>query len=824
MTSGITILLFCGLLIWISTPAVPLYPEESLDLQTWQTSPETSWAQAQVAWQQGQFQPHSGLSFQFPAGQVTWVALRLNAPLAESLWITWGNLPLSVAHYAPQSEAIGSEPAPRQTLLLHARLIPQPSEAPLHFFRVESDSWLTTEVQVLNGYEYQTWVLQEQLKLYPVLGALLLLSLLLVLSHVKLSGRLPFSAQQQVQDSLFLAAFCLALAALLLGYYGIVPLQKNFHATWTLGWGTLCSLFVFRIQANAAALPTRAPGFVRFHRRVAGVVVGLSLIWGVWQPPGWQNVLLLQVVLTLLPPLSFHALAWFRRQPHSQAVLFGLGLLLISTLLLQLESIFDLEGAFAAYQNLFFATVVLNCLLLVALYVDWRNTLLETWIQEDLRLQEAQALDQRFRSKLAQPLSPGLSRLMQVTCSQLRWFQETVPAARSSGEWAQVEALMKKIQHTIQALELLRAAPFSLHMNLQALVTEVTRPLSEQLRIGQTLEVPLLPEVHVQVAPQGLQLVLELLLKQAFRKVPYGTVTLQATPEAGAVQITLQVPVSPLHAPLEGAPFLEQEVNLDTLLLEALLEQQHLLLHEEFGPNGLLQRFSLPLSSPSPATSMAAPEAGPVFQVLCREALWFLLSPYRSASGRWNRLSAPEALEVAPSSIFLLEEGLVPPDVLERLREAAAPVLLLTEQEPSCSRFPFRVVKLPEEGPRLEGLLRQAQQMLSQQQAPQPQRIDERALLVELMQQALRIWHEATGKEKTDLASESRIWKVQVEYETQTQRTRALDRYLNLETLPQNPRWRSAFNTIEYVLHECSNHPAVPQVQARFRQLTQRIP
>lgn len=80
-----------------------------------------------------------------------------------------------------------------------------------------------------------------------------------------------------------------------------------------------------------------------------------------------------------------------------------------------------------------------------------------------------------------------------------------------------------------------------------------------------------------------------------------------------------------------------------------------------------------------------------------------------------------------------------------------------------------------------------------------PSEAKRRYLAVEIMKLALACWEQTTGKTKIDLAIESRLWKV---YTNQDgwDRAQTLDRYLDIGTLPANPRWRKIVATGDFVL------------------------
>lgn len=81
-------------------------------------------------------------------------------------------------------------------------------------------------------------------------------------------------------------------------------------------------------------------------------------------------------------------------------------------------------------------------------------------------------------------------------------------------------------------------------------------------------------------------------------------------------------------------------------------------------------------------------------------------------------------------------------------------------------------------------------------------REDFRRALVELMLSSLEAWERSTGTGRLELAEKSRIWRVAVD--DGRVRARAMERYLGVSRLPQNPRWRDVVRTGYYVLEHCA--------------------
>lgn len=79
---------------------------------------------------------------------------------------------------------------------------------------------------------------------------------------------------------------------------------------------------------------------------------------------------------------------------------------------------------------------------------------------------------------------------------------------------------------------------------------------------------------------------------------------------------------------------------------------------------------------------------------------------------------------------------------------------------------------------------------------------DEKSVLrehcVSIMYTALACWERDLGKNKLDLAEESKLWQVYIDKSTPT--TRTLDKYLNIDSCPKNPRCQRVIDTAEFVL------------------------
>ncbi|QIZ83393.1 7TM-DISM domain-containing protein [Bermanella marisrubri] len=78
---------------------------------------------------------------------------------------------------------------------------------------------------------------------------------------------------------------------------------------------------------------------------------------------------------------------------------------------------------------------------------------------------------------------------------------------------------------------------------------------------------------------------------------------------------------------------------------------------------------------------------------------------------------------------------------------------------------------------------------------------DVRELAVNVIRESLNLWQIYTGKSKAHLAESSKLWRVYMD--GSTAKTRTLDKYLSLQTLPKKPRWETVLRTAGHVLEHC---------------------
>ncbi|WP_144393776.1 tetratricopeptide repeat protein [Pleionea sediminis] len=94
--------------------------------------------------------------------------------------------------------------------------------------------------------------------------------------------------------------------------------------------------------------------------------------------------------------------------------------------------------------------------------------------------------------------------------------------------------------------------------------------------------------------------------------------------------------------------------------------------------------------------------------------------------------------------------------------------------------------------------------------------------LVDLMNYCLHSWELATQSTKLELAEKSGIWRVSID--DGRLRTRSLDRYLSIKSLPKKPRWREVLRTAHYVLAECSlDNDTKQTLESKLNSVTEHV-
>lgn len=119
----------------------------------------------------------------------------------------------------------------------------------------------------------------------------------------------------------------------------------------------------------------------------------------------------------------------------------------------------------------------------------------------------------------------------------------------------------------------------------------------------------------------------------------------------------------------------------------------------------------------------------------------------------------------------------------------------------------YRYKKQKERESLLKAIAYHKQQLLmigEEDESSQQQNADVEQLfkeqLVKTLVTALEIWEKNTGTNRVEFAEKSKLWTVSVD--NGTLRTRSLDKYMRLDKLPQNPRWRQVANSCHFILSD----------------------
>jgi FixJ family two-component response regulator len=181
--------------------------------------------------------------------------------------------------------------------------------------------------------------------------------------------------------------------------------------------------------------------------------------------------------------------------------------------------------------------------------------------------------------------------------------------------------------------------------------------------------------------------------------------------------------------------------------------------------------------------------------------------------GAVNYLRKPVGVEELDVAI---QKALEKADLLRRLRER--------QRELEAAN-----AELAEKNRELERLRKELQAALETEsqgrQAAEAElaRTRLRECAVEVMALSLQYWRQTTRKGKVVLAEESGIWTATLEHGG-SYRTRTLDRYLRLQTLPPNPRFADVMDTAHFVLGRCNGDGTLrSRLETRVAELEQMV-
>lgn len=110
----------------------------------------------------------------------------------------------------------------------------------------------------------------------------------------------------------------------------------------------------------------------------------------------------------------------------------------------------------------------------------------------------------------------------------------------------------------------------------------------------------------------------------------------------------------------------------------------------------------------------------------------------------------------------------------------------------------LRLSEMKEENHQLQRQIDNFPAQTDRQTALLDQQLEYRTTLVEVMNMSSDLWEQITGQTRVALAEQSAIWSVNLD--GTRMRARAMERYYDINKLPDNPRWREVAKTAHYIL------------------------
>ena len=119
-------------------------------------------------------------------------------------------------------------------------------------------------------------------------------------------------------------------------------------------------------------------------------------------------------------------------------------------------------------------------------------------------------------------------------------------------------------------------------------------------------------------------------------------------------------------------------------------------------------------------------------------------------------------------------------------------------------------------------LLRTIQTMKEKKQNKEELIIQQiRNAIFDIMNISVRYWELSCGKTKVALAEESGLWTAMLDKDIGCYRTRTMDRYLKISTIPKNPNYNKVLNTGSFVLKKCPH--GYPDLEKQLKTKMQQL-
>ncbi len=811
----------------------------------------TSLADAQQAWQSGAFQHSHGDQLALRPQQELWVRFDLPpaAQKAVPQVLLLETLPLQTAqHFVTQ----GNQTRVKTVGLAHpvrfpSELWPLPN---FHFLQrpeVPSRHWLRLSSR---NTLHLRLSLHSPVEFIQMQNEFLLFWGLLLGSAFWVGGYLSFWRQRHSavgrSAGLFFEFILLAVLSLSgFTYAFLLPVLPEPITTGAVLLGCAFGIRTAYLGILFFLEPHEAPEFTRLYQVALVFLVALVLGWWGWVDQNWFMFNTLTGFLGYAINFFFALRVW-QRHP---ALLLSLGAsqligaLACALLLLHLGQV--LQGDATTLEVLSLTLVMMGVALIWCTYIaiqlqteveqkESQQALEYQLTQKHLVQQQAQLLHQ-LRQELFLPLeaiSTFLARQHPV-CTTLP--EQQLLAALEGG----VTTLSQNLGHFVdlqhRSIEPnIQVAPFP----VEPLIKELVQRLDALLPPGIILHVSNRRDLWVQGDRAAVQLVLSNLLENAVEHAQASNIYLTVVPATEQVVFSVADDGQGFSWKANSTPPPEASPprNLGLRLCEELVAAHGQQLTKLPQPPGTTLSFVLPQAAPDSttpevedalgATALKAPRGVVMVcgkELGTRRLLEFILVEAQFEF-RWvQELSGlPEALSQMASKeglpTFLVVDEALPgiANVLATLRStyafSALPIVSVhteawaLQAAPSLSDWVHERFSLAWSPTRLKSEL---QAFLNLQEPPPPlsppsapEEPAPREQVVALMKEVLRLWTQKLGKNKIQLAQASGLWRVHEETQPNGRvrlRTKTLDNYLKLSSLPQVPRWEMVLQTARFV-------------------------
>jgi signal transduction histidine kinase/DNA-binding response OmpR family regulator len=859
----------------------------AVQLSRWEAPVEvTDWRQAARAHRAGDFTKISGDLMRVPTQRSLWLRLELGPTASDNLRLNLmlqSVVRASMTSTSPTGRPLltqrrGDDSG--STLALNFPMVsfvlPTSAQEPtLHWLRIEDGNQHNFRLELSTYYAWQLELLRKLTWLMLPMGALLIFGVYYLLLGQSLT----------LMEALF-GVFLLLSVGGLLGCGGVLHawLPTTLATVLTallvllVLWMSTWVLFVFlKTQAAFAAPPWLIGLILLIDLTLAGITVAATQDWFLWTFGLATRGFLVNGIFLMWAGLS-------RKDAAVVTMSVGQGVMAISCVLIVLHlagfwSDFLTHWALESVPPAFLLAQVFVTFYLSLLRRERLLSAEMTYAQ----LEQEQGLYRQQRLGLLERMDQSLLQVLREVQAEIKgWGKQQAFSARERRLWWQNVQILDELTQRIE--QLLGVTKQHEIPEPERVIFEVTQLLNETidavwpyLSPRQEVEVHTtrdLPPVIGDI--RALQLVLMTLIDNALRHAPQAPIALRASliPEGVRVEVQDQGPGLPkkiqraLNRPVHAAGEVEassERLGLGLELCRRLLHAQDLSLQYRDLEPGASLRFVLPVSTaPVPASALDDIAVPPEPEYVPGEDTILLWSAHtwqqallknllldrrpelrvvNTAEEGWRELQRMEEQEGLPD-LLLLEESFegrgleLCAHLRARWRPSELPIVILGASEvlldaevylqagaDDVLAHPLTPDKVSRLLQRLLELsrLRRGKVQASTLRTTLPPQQDRRVAVSWLLQEAVRVWTETLQRDRLELLQESRLWKLHYEADRKRWRARVFERYLQVSTLPQNPRWRTVLQTVEFVLAACEERPHAAEDAQQLRKQADQL-